>query len=70
MKKVLSVEGMNCSHCSNAVDKALRAVSGVKDVSVDLAGKKATVEAEGVADELLKKAVEDAGYQVVAIQQA
>lgn len=68
MKKELSIEGMNCGHCSNAVDKALRAVSGVKEVAVDLAGKKAVVEAEGVADDVLKKAVEDAGYQVVAIR--
>ena len=67
MKRELSIEGMNCGHCSNAVDKALRAVSGVREVSVDLAGKKATVEAENVTDDLLKKAVEDAGYQVVAI---
>ena len=69
MKKVVSIEGMSCGHCTGAVEKALRAVSGVKDVSVDLASKQASVEAESdVTDEQLKNAVTDAGYQVVAIQ--
>lgn len=69
MKKVISIAGMSCGHCANTVEKALRAVFGVKEASVDLASKKATVEIEGtISDELLKKAVTDAGYQVVEIQ--
>lgn len=68
MKRVLSVQGMNCGHCSNAVEKALRAVAGVSQATVDLAAKTASVEFEGaVSDEMLKKAVTDAGYQVTDI---
>ena len=69
MKTILSVEGMMCSHCTGAVEKALRAVPGVQDVHVDLAAKTAVVEAgTPVSGEVLKKAVTDAGYQVVAIR--
>lgn len=68
MKRVLSVQGMNCGHCSNAVEKALRAVAGVSQATVDLAAKTASVEFEGaVSDDMLKKAVTDAGYQVTDI---
>ena len=60
---------MNCGHCSNAVEKALRAVSGVRQATVDLAAKTASVELDGaVSDETLKKAVTDAGYQVTDIR--
>lgn len=69
MKTILSVEGMMCSHCTGAVEKALRAVPGVQDVHVDLAAKTAVVEAgTPVSGDVLKKAVTDAGYQVVAIR--
>lgn len=68
MKKHLAVEGMNCGHCTSAVEKALRAVPGVRDVSVELASKTATVEIDAsVSDEALQKAVTDAGYQVTAV---
>lgn len=68
MKKHLAVEGMNCGHCTNAVEKVLRAVPGVRDVSVELASKTATVEIDAsVSDEALQKAVTDAGYQVTAV---
>lgn len=69
MKKHLAVEGMNCGHCTNAVEKALRAVPGVRDVSVELASKTATVEiGASVSDEALRKAVTEAGYQVSAVR--
>ncbi len=66
--KSIVIEGMQCAHCSGAVEKALRAVPGVKNVSVDLVGKTASVEAEGVSDEALVKAVTEAGYQVVSVK--
>ncbi|MBQ7320498.1 MAG: heavy metal translocating P-type ATPase [Clostridia bacterium] len=59
-----AVEGMMCVKCQAHVEKALRAVSGVKEVNVDLAGGKVTVTAkESVKEETLKKAVVDAGYK-------
>ena len=69
MKKHLAVEGINCGHCTSAVEKALRAVPGVRDVSVELASKTATVEIDAsVSDEALRKAVTEAGYQVSAVR--
>lgn len=68
MKKILSIEGMSCSHCSDRVEKALNSISGVK-AAVDLDAKTATVSMEApVPDEVLAKAVEDAGYEVVNVQ--
>ena len=67
MTKTLKIEGMMCGHCSAAVEKALNAIPGVQ-AAVDLSAKTATVTLSGeVADELLAKAVTDAGYTVVSI---
>ncbi|HJD97003.1 heavy-metal-associated domain-containing protein [Mailhella massiliensis] len=69
MKKVMTIEGMRCPHCSANVEKALCGVSGVSGVVVDLASKTATMEAgEEVVDETLRKAIDDIGFQVVDIR--
>ncbi len=67
MTKVMTIEGMMCTHCSGRVEQVLNALEGVSAV-VDLHGKTATVTCEAsVTDELLRKTVEDAGYQVISI---
>ena len=68
MKKItLNVEGMSCSHCVNAVTKAVTALDGVSEVKVDLAEKTVTVDytADEVSLESIKEAIEDEGYDVV-----
>jgi Cu+-exporting ATPase len=60
---VLSVRGMTCASCVGRVEKALRAVPGVKEATVNLASERATVRAEGVSPASLIGAVEDAGYE-------
>lgn len=68
MTKVISIEGMMCNHCTGTVQKALEAAEGVKVVTMSLEQKNATVElASDVADEVLTKAVVDAGYEVKGI---
>jgi len=68
MTKVISIEGMMCNHCTGTVQKALEAVEGVKAVTMSLEQKNAAVElASDVADEVLTKAVVDAGYEVKGI---
>ena len=63
--KTLNIEGMSCMHCVKKVENALKEVKGVKSVKVSLEDKKAVVTLkENVDFELLKKAVEDAGYEV------
>ncbi|MDO5146922.1 MAG: heavy metal translocating P-type ATPase [Eubacteriales bacterium] len=64
----MKIEGMACGHCKAAVEKALNGLDGVK-AEVNLEAKTASVETEGDVDkETLKKAVEDAGYEVVGIE--
>ena len=59
----LKIEGMMCGHCRARVEKALKAVPGVQAVEVSLEDK--TAEVTGSAsEEELKRAVEEAGYQV------
>lgn len=68
MQKKIHVEGMSCGHCSAHVEKALNAIEGV-EAKVDLEAKTAFVTVkEGVSDNVLKKAVEDAGYEVAGIE--
>ena len=68
MKKVLTIEGMMCGHCTGRVEQALNALEGVK-AEVSLDDKTATVTAaENMSEEMLVKAVTDAGYTVVDIQ--
>lgn len=57
----LKVEGMSCTNCQAAVEKALKQVPGVTNVDVSL--DKGTVAVKGEsAPEVLIKAVQDAGY--------
>ena len=66
MQKTLFIEGMSCPHCSARVEKALNGLEGVT-AHVDLKKKRALVETE-VEDDVLIKAVEDAGYSVKKIK--
>ena len=66
MKKILMIEGMSCPHCSARVESALNAIEGVR-AAVELKKKRAIVETD-VADDVLVKAVEDAGYKVTAVK--
>ncbi|MBM7583170.1 copper ion binding protein [Caldicoprobacter guelmensis] len=69
MKKKVFIEGMSCQHCVNHVTEALKEISGVKTVDVDLKGKYAIVEADRqIDDSEIKNAIEEAGYEVVKIE--
>lgn len=63
MEKILNVEGMSCNHCVASVRKALEGLDGVREADVSLDDKKVRVELDkDLADEVLVKAVEDAGF--------
>ena len=66
MEKIIKIEGMMCPHCQAHVDKALNAIEGVT-ATVDLAAGTATVKGD-VSDEVLTKAVTEAGYKVLGNQ--
>jgi Cu+-exporting ATPase len=57
----LSISGMSCAGCVASVEKALRAVPGVTEATVNLAERTATVSG-GVASAVLVAAVKQAGY--------
>ena len=61
---VFHIEGMNCNHCRLNAEKAIRQVSGVKDVSVDLASKEARITGNPDID-ALKKALDEIGFTLV-----
>lgn len=64
------VEEMSCASCVSRVEKALRKIDGVIDVSVNLATEKATVKANAdVKLETLMAAVDKAGYHEVKISE-
>ena len=68
-KMVMKIDGMMCSHCQAAVTKALNKVPGVT-ARVSLEDNAAYIQASENADvEQMKEAVEDAGYEVVGIEE-
>ena len=70
MKKKITIEGMSCGHCSGRVTKALKELEGVLEATVDLKDKSALVEMSNeISDQLLKDTIDDAGYDVIAIEQ-
>ncbi|MCD8231486.1 MAG: heavy metal translocating P-type ATPase [Clostridiales bacterium] len=69
MEKTIEIKGMMCGHCEKHVKNALEALDGV--VSAEASHEKGTAVVTlntDVADDVLKKAVEDADYEVVAIR--
>ncbi len=67
MKKTIPVIGMACSACSANVERKLKALDGVSDASVSLAGRMATVEYDPDVVSLMdiKKEVNNAGFDLV-----
>ena len=70
-KTSLPIQGMSCASCVNKVERSLRSLKGVIQVSVNFATERASVEyvPEVVTIRDLKKAVEDAGYQVLEVKE-
>ena len=69
MTKTMKIEGIMCGHCEARVKKALEALDGVTEASASHETGIAVVTLEKeVANEVLKKAVEDQDYKVLDIQ--
>ena len=65
MTKQITVEGMSCGGCEEAVENALKDVPGVTDAEADNETDSVTVEGDA-SDEDIVTAVEGAGYQAKA----
>lgn len=68
MEKIMKIDGMMCAHCSSRVEKVLNEIDGVT-ATVNLQEKTATLSlSKDVDNEILTKAITDAGYTVLEIQ--
>ena len=70
-KVLLPIQGMTCASCVNKVEKALNSLKGVVHASVNFATERASVEyiPEEVTVRDLKRAVQEAGYQVLEVKE-
>ncbi len=66
-KRVIKIGGMSCEHCKKSVTEALEALSGVSDVSVDLAYGTAAVDWDETTanEEIVRSAIEDIGFDYI-----
>ncbi len=69
MKKTIKIEGMMCKHCEASVKGSLESLDGVKGAKVSHEKGTAVVKlADDVADDILRKAVEDKDFKVLSIE--
>ncbi len=69
MEKTMKIEGMMCGHCEARVKKALESLEQVESAAVSHEAGTAVVTLKSdVADDVLKKAVEDQDYKVLSVQ--
>ena len=62
----LEIDGMSCGHCVAAVKQALEAVDGVDVENVSVGQARISVTDDEKSVDVIKEAVEDAGYFVTA----
>jgi len=69
-KVTLKVGGMSCAMCVQAIEDALNKISGVSQVTVNLAAEKAyvTYNPQITSVEDMKNAIEDSGYNYLGIE--
>ena len=63
MEVTYTVSGMHCGHCKAAVEQEVGVVPGVEWVEADLDTKLVVVRGEGLEDEALRAAIDEAGYE-------
>jgi len=61
--KIFLVEGMTCKHCKARVEKGIEEIPGVEAVSADIQTGRVSIEGHSVTTEMVKFAVEEAGYR-------
>ena len=72
MKKKITISGMHCASCASNIERSLKKLGNVKNVSVSLLMKKGFVESEEgkeILDEDIRKAVSRTGYKVENIEE-
>ena len=60
--KTFIVDGMTCKNCKSHVEKAIREITGIDDVIVDLANGQVRISGDEIDLIKVKQSVEEAGY--------
>ena len=70
MKKLkITIEGMHCASCASNIERSLKKVAGVKQVTVSVMTHKSFIEAdEIVSNDALKQAVTHVGYKATSVE--
>ena len=69
MKKVITIEGMMCSHCQMKVEKSLLELNGVSKVKVNLKDKTVTIYSTKIINnDDIKKIITKLDYKVIDIK--
>jgi copper chaperone len=63
MEITYTVSGMSCAHCKAAVEEEVGRVPGVHSVTADFESKLVVVRGDGLEDETLRAAIDEAGYE-------
>lgn len=63
--RTYTVPGISCDHCKHAIEGEVGQVPGVDRVQVDVPGK--TVEVAGGADDAIRAAIDEAGYEIAGV---
>lgn len=70
LSRLITVPGMTCQHCVDAVTREIGALAGVDSVAIDLATKVVTVLGTALDDAALRLAIDEAGFEVASIAEA
>ena len=69
MKKIIEIEGMNCSHCTQKVENALYGLPETEEVNINLENKCSEVDfSSDVDDKLISDLIKSIGYFVTNIK--
>jgi copper chaperone len=67
MTRIYRVPGISCDHCQHAIEGEVGKVAGVDQVGVDIEQRTVTVNGD-VDDSAVRAAIDEAGYDVEAVQ--
>lgn len=62
--QVLTVEGMDCSHCKASVEKGIKVISGVEEIQANISNGQVVIKGEGIDMDKVKTTIHELGYQV------
>ena len=70
-RTMIRVDGMTCTHCNMAIERAVSQIEGVTGVAADFTTGAVLVDAVGELDEpALREAIAEEGYEVQSIERA